>query len=471
MVPQVLDYLVVSKKIDASARERVEAEFSANGRQLEPIFLSLGLMEEADLLAAISKVSGIRFVSHSSQISVDQAAYDQLGGGVWADKSMLPVITETNEPAILTSRPFDREAWAEIEFLIRETRVMAIATSGTIREVQQTAIRQNKLREKPLPVVRSESSDPDGAAAKAIDAVFSRCIELGASDIHLTRQDSDLNIQARVHGRLQPVHIAHEVEATAFFSRLKLIGGMNIVERRLPQDGGCQFNHGGRLVELRMSTLPIPNGETFVCRIMDQTYAPDNFEALGFSIDDDADIKRAIERPFGLLVVAGPTGSGKTTTLYTALRQLADGTRKIISAEDPIEQQIPGVTQVQVDNTLGLSFGKILRTSLRHDPDVLMIGEVRDEETAEIACRAALVGRLVLATVHANSARLVRERFINLGVPGYLVDEVLIAVISQRLERKICVSCTGTGCEVCGNSGASGRVLKSDIMLGDLVEF
>jgi general secretion pathway protein E len=226
---------------------------------------------------------------------------------------------------------------------------------------------------------------------------------------------------------------------------------------RLPQDGSCQIRIAGRSIELRLSTLPTQDGESMVCRILDPKTLRKDWSALGFPEQILKGFLPIIERPSGLFVISGPTGSGKSTTLYAALRHLNDGTRKIMTVEDPIEQRIEGLVQVQVNAQIGLGFGTVLRTCLRHDPDVLMIGEIRDEETAEIACRAALVGRLVLATVHASSPKVARERFINLGIPAYLIDEVLLGVMSQALDPTSCAVCAGRGCDECANTGRSGR--------------
>ena len=454
----ILQLLAERHQVQQDITERLVREANENRTGIDHAIMSAGLCEEQDLMRLISQALQVPIIDTLTNDTITRETFEKLGAEFWTARDMAPFRAEDGDLYICLSLPINQEHLGEAAFLLRQDFKIALCAGQTLRNairgVDADPAEDIQQPEENAPqLTRAE----DGVAAKGIDIIVADAVALGASDIHLDANGAKLKVRFRINGALRPQHNYKSLDAQTVIARLKLTGGMSVTERRMPQDGSCRINHAGRTIELRLSTLPTYTGESMVCRLLDPKTSKRGWADLGFPDATAIAFVSLVERPHGLLIISGPTGSGKTTTLYTAIRYLNDGTRKILTVEDPIEQAIDGVEQVQVNPALGLTFGKVLRTTLRHDPDVLMIGEIRDEETAEIACRAALVGRLVLATIHASTARLVRERFINLGVPEYLVDEVLLGVLSQRLVAVDCTACGGSGCDKCDHSGRSGR--------------
>ena len=276
--------------------------------------------------------------------------------------------------------------------------------------------------------------EADGPVIRFVSEVFDEAVSSGASDIHFEAQEGGLRIRLRKQGILKIHPIDRSLNTTSVLARVKVMASMNVSERRLPQDGRITSNIAGRKVDFRISSVPTSFGESIVARVLDPKALRLGWEKLGFNSETAKKITDIIEQPSGLFLVTGPTGSGKTTTLYTALAHLNQEGRKIITVEDPIEYNLPGLEQVQVHDEIGMTFARALRSFLRQDPNIIMIGEIRDEETAEIACRAALVGRMVLSTLHTNSPEGAETRLMDLGVPQYIVKDVLRGVLGQRLE-------------------------------------
>lgn len=468
----ILDALVKQNRVSEGVHDAVLLQMNETGRDVDQVLLSLGAVEEADLIKVIGLVTGLLVVEQPSVGIVDDTRFAKFDTDFWAARNMAPVRTTGPKACIGLSLPLSSDHINEITFLLQEEVDLALCPSQALRQV----IREVGNTGPHLPVddmdevversaAAAMTTTEDGATARGVELLVADAVTAGASDIHLDAIGNRLKARFRVNGVLRPQGGLRSLDAQAVLARLKLMAGMSVTERRLPQDGSCRVNHAGRTIELRLSSLPAQAGESMVCRVLDPKTTKLGWHDLGFPEDLTANLLSLVEQPHGLLIISGPTGSGKTTTLYTALRHLNDGTRKILTVEDPIEQTINGVEQVQVNAPLGLTFGRVLRTTLRHDPDVLMIGEIRDEETAEIACRAALIGRLVLATIHASTSDLVRERFVNLGVPRYLIDEVLLGVLSQRLEAILCEDCAGQGCGRCDNTGRLGRTANVELCI------
>ncbi len=303
----------------------------------------------------------------------------------------------------------------------------------------------------------------DGPVIKAVSDLVAEAVAAGASDIHIESEDHGARVRFRIDGTLVPQRRIAEAQRAAVASRLKVMAGLNISERRLPQEGRAEVSVRGRAVDIRLSTLPTQFGESIVLRLLDRNRLRVDWAALGYGAGRIAAIRRLLATPSGIFLVAGPTGSGKTTTLYTALDELNVEDRKLVTVEDLIEYTLRGVAQVQVDPAIDMGFARALRAILRQDPDVIMIGEIRDHETAEIAVRAALVGRLVLSSVHTNDALAAVDRPADLGVAPYLHAATLRGVLSQRLVRRRCETCGGSGCEVCGKTGRTGRTVVSEL--------
>lgn len=321
---------------------------------------------------------------------------------------------------------------------------------------------------------------------KLLQTLFEDAVQIGASDIHIEPDESVLRIRQRIDGVLQEQVMKEKRIANALVSRLKLMSGLNISERRIPQDGRFNIKVKNRSIDVRVSTMPIQYGEAVVMRLLDQSGDMLNLGQLGMHPEILEHFRHAVHRPNGMVLVTGPTGSGKTTTLYSALSELNDPSKKIITVEDPVEYRLPRINQVQINNQIDLTFARVLRTALRHDPDIVLVGEIRDQETAEIALRAAMTGHLVLSTLHTNDAISSANRLFDMGAEGYLIASALHSVIAQRLVRKVCDNCSadympdvnerawlfnlvgddadqlkfkkGSGCTQCNNTGYHGRL-------------
>jgi MSHA biogenesis protein MshE len=336
-----------------------------------------------------------------------------------------------------------------------------------------------------LEELATDSGATEAPVVRMLQSIFEDAVQIRASDIHIEPDEGVLRVRLRIDGELQEQVMKERRIASALVSRLKIMSGLDISEKRLPQDGRFNVRILGKSIDVRLSTLPTPYGESVVMRLLDQSQGTLELEKLGMPDDVRERFETLIKRPHGMILVTGPTGSGKTTTLYSALNLLNKPELKIITAEDPIEYRLPRITQVQVNTKVGLTFSSVLRTALRQDPDIILVGEMRDQETAEIGLRAAMTGHLVLSTLHTNDSISTAMRLIDMGCDAYLVASSLHAVIAQRLIRKVCEYCAepdqltdqerawvtnlnsayanetfrkGRGCHQCNNTGYSGRI-------------
>ena len=340
----------------------------------------------------------------------------------------------------------------------------------------------------------------DAPVVRLLQSMFEDATQVHASDIHIEPEENLLRVRQRIDGFLHEQIIEETRIASALVTRLKLMSGLDISEKRLPQDGRFQIKIKNNRIDIRLSTMPVAHGESIVMRLLDQSAGLLNLEQLGIPTDTRIRLERLVRRPNGMVLVTGPTGSGKTTTLYAAINQINVPEHKIITVEDPIEYRLPRINQVQVNNRIELTFARVLRSALRQDPDVILVGEMRDPETAEIGVRAAMTGHLVLSTLHTNDSITSVNRLVDMGVPGYMVATALNAVVAQRLVRRVCENCAvsytpqpgelawikamagphfraskfrhGTGCQYCNNTGFRGRVglyelLELDAALAD----
>lgn len=329
-------------------------------------------------------------------------------------------------------------------------------------------------------------SDEDVPVARLLKSIFEDAVQMKASDIHIEPDETVLRIRQRIDGVLHEQVMKEKNIAAAVALRLKIMAGLDISEKRIPQDGRFNMRVKNRSIDVRLSTMPVQYGESVVMRLLDQTSGILDLGSLGMPDDILQRFRRVIHRPHGLILVTGPTGSGKTTTLYAALQELNKSDTKIITAEDPVEYRLPRINQVQVKQKIGLSFAEILRAALRQDPDVILVGEMRDQETAEIGLRAAMTGHMVLSTLHTNDAIHTADRLLDMGAEGFLIAAALQAIVAQRLVRRICDSCSeeyqlndqeavwvesvlnmkakglklkhGRGCRHCNNTGYRGRI-------------
>jgi len=336
-------------------------------------------------------------------------------------------------------------------------------------------------------------SKSDAPVVRLIETVFEDAMAANASDIHIEPDETVLRIRRRIDGVLHEQVMDEKAIVPALVSRLKLMAGLDIAERRLPQDGRFNIKLKNKAVDVRFSTMPTQYGEAVVMRLLDHSNGVQGLDQIGLSDEIRVRLEKAIHRPHGLLLVTGPTGSGKTTTLYSALNDLNKPEKKIITVEDPVEYRLPRINQVQVNQKVGLDFARVLRSTLRQDPDIILVGEIRDQETAEIALRASITGHLVMSTLHTNDAISTALRLIDMGVEGFLVASAVHAIVAQRLVRCVCDKCAaeheldagqlvwlkasvgedraasmtfklGAGCPACGHTGYRGRTAVHEML-------
>jgi general secretion pathway protein E len=340
------------------------------------------------------------------------------------------------------------------------------SAATVVSEVQNDADLSRMMQELPAVEDLLETSD-DAPIIRMLNALLTQAVRDGASDIHIEPYERHSSVRFRVDGTLREVVRPNRALHAALISRLKIMAELDIAEKRLPQDGRISLRIGTRAVDVRVSTLPSAHGERAVLRLLDKSESKLSLESVGMTGDVLSRFLELIVQPHGIILVTGPTGSGKTTTLYAALQRLDAGSSNIMTVEDPIEYELPGIGQTQVNAKIDLDFAKALRAILRQDPDIIMIGEIRDYETAQIAIQASLTGHLVLATLHTNDAASAVNRLIDMGVEPFLLSSSLLGVLAQRLVRKLCPQCRGPGCAECGYTGYQGRTGIFELMVAN----
>jgi len=349
------------------------------------------------------------------------------------------------------------------------------SAASVVGEVESAVDLSRMMQELPAVEDLLEASN-DAPIIRMLNALLTQAAKDGASDIHIEPYERSSSVRFRVDGTLREVVQPNRALHAALISRLKIMAELDISEKRLPQDGRISLRIGGRAIDVRVSTLPSAHGERAVLRLLDKGEQKFSLEGLGMSGDTLDKFNRLVQQPHGIVLVTGPTGSGKTTTLYASLTRLDTRTSNVLTVEDPVEYELAGIGQTQVNPKIDLTFAKALRAILRQDPDVVMIGEIRDFETAQIAIQASLTGHLVLATVHTNDAPSTVARLIDMGVEPFLLSSSLLGVLAQRLVRKLCEYCKRedehhrwhpVGCEHCANSGYKGRTGVYELMVVD----
>ena len=370
----------------------------------------------------------------------------------------------------------------------------------SMSSVSDVSVGSTKVTKTNRKIIGSGFSDKeDGPIIKLVNDIILQCISRGASDIHFEVYEEFMRIRLRIDGSLVEIARPPISMKGALISRIKIMSRLNIAESRLPQDGAINIEAGGKPIDFRVNTLPAAYGEKIVMRILDKSNLQVDMTQLGFDEDQLKTFKKSVYTPHGMVVVTGPTGSGKTTTLYSAIQELNREESNVMTAEDPVEYNLPGINQVQMKPDIGLNFAAALRAFLRQDPDIIMVGEIRDLETAEIAMKAALTGHMVLSTLHTNSAPDTVSRLLNMGVAPFNLVSALNCVTAQRLLKKVCTRCRtedtsitpktlvelgihesytskikvykGAGCAFCGNTGNKGRIAAHEVLtLGDAVK-
>lgn len=335
--------------------------------------------------------------------------------------------------------------------------------SQVLDEVEDTLDLSRLLQEMPVSMDLLETND-DAPVIRMINSILKQAIHAEASDIHLEAFERKSVVRFRVDGNLRDIVDMRRDLHAALVSRIKIMASLDIAEKRMPQDGRISLRIGGKAIDVRVSTLPTSHGERVVMRLLEKNYERLDLKTLGMAEDTFTSFDQLIHRPHGIVLVTGPTGSGKTTTLYGALLRLRNKTNNIMTVEDPIEYNLDGIGQTQVNPRIDMNFARALRAILRQDPDIVMIGEIRDIETAQIAVQASLTGHLVLATLHTNDAPSAVTRLIDMGIEPFLLSSTLLGVLGQRLIRLKCQACQGVGCATCGESGYSGRAGIYELM-------
>lgn len=447
-------HLAARGLIDALSAKRAEKVRTQSGERLDLVLTRLGLVDEASIADALSDLLGLPRVS-AADLPTTRALEVDLPPDFLRTAQMLPIGQAEGRVVVAMGDPFNTDALDSLAFLLGHPVDAAVATGSDVeRAIERLYEPQGSGRVAGLArqssgsqqsadedIRRLEDLASDAPVIKLVNELISRAVEAQASDIHIEPWEDYLRIRLRIDGVLQTSDQLPKETHAAITSRIKIMARLDIAERRLPQDGRINSTVAGRNVDLRVATIPTIWGENVVLRILNRSSVTLDFSRLGFSEADLVDLKRMLSEPNGMLLVTGPTGSGKTTTLYTALDRLNDDERKVFSVEDPVEYHMGGINQIQVNPRIGLTFSGALRSILRQDPDVIMIGEIRDLETAEIAIRASLTGHLVLSTLHTNSAAASITRMLDMGVEDYLLASTLVGVLAQRLVRRLCPSC------------------------------
>jgi len=493
------DLLVEQKLISQAQLEQALAAQKKSGQKLGRVLIDDGYLTEDKMLEALSEQLKIPFVDllhYKFNPDVIKLIPEI------QSRRFRAVALSTDDSGILIGMadPTNIFAYDELSRILKKPIRLAVVreidllkTIDTVyRKTEQISDFAEQLNEEltdsdiDLGALLAEADVTDAPVVKLLASLFEDAIQIKASDIHIEPDEKVLRIRQRVDGVLQE-HTMDEVRiAPALVLRLKLMAGLDISEKRLPQDGRFSVKVKEHNIDVRLSTMPVQYGESVVMRLLDQTGGTLDLNLLGMPKVMLERFEKLIHRPHGMILVTGPTGSGKTTTLYAALQKLNVSEKKIITVEDPVEYKLPRINQVQINSDIGLTFANVLRSALRQDPDIVLIGEMRDEETAEIALRAAMTGHLVLSTLHTNDAVSTVNRLMDIGIKSYLLASALHAILAQRLVRRVCESCAqateltdqqkgwlssfvdekqfnvtfkkGIGCAHCNYTGYQGRI-------------
>jgi general secretion pathway protein E len=394
---------------------------------------------------------------------------------LWAPESVaLPALSEVLRLYEIDS--LEREASATLVNRIAAAYAGGESSAATVIGEVESAVDLSRMLQE-LPAVEDLlEAGTDAPIIRMLNALLTQAAKDGASDIHIEPYERSSSVRFRVDGALREVVQPNKALHAALISRLKIMAELDIAEKRLPQDGRISLRIGGRAVDVRVSTLPSAHGERAVLRLLDKAESKFTLEGLGMAGDTLTRFDKLVHQPHGIVLVTGPTGSGKTTTLYASLGRVDTASTNVLTVEDPVEYELTGIGQTQVNPKIDLTFAKALRAILRQDPDVIMIGEIRDYETAQIAIQASLTGHLVLATVHTNDAPSTVSRLIDMGVEPFLLSSSLLGVLAQRLVRKLCVHCKRVdargryhpvGCAECSQTGYKGRTGVYELMVAD----
>jgi type IV pilus assembly protein PilB len=470
------------------------------GQSLGRTLVELGLITEAQLVRALASQVGMEFVE-LGDYPVDRAAVALVPAAVCRRHTALPISLADGVLKVAMSNPGNVVAVDDFRTLTTMQVIPVVAAHDDVlvaidrycRADSELENLQGTLEEAEADIDLADVGEviaDDAPIVRFVNLLITQAIQDRASDIHIEPAEKDMRIRYRIDGVLHEMQRAAKSIQNGVISRLKIMADIDIAERRKPQDGRLSVTHQGRKIDLRVATLPTVWGEKVVMRVLDNTTAAMDLEDLGIRPANYTSYEKSFTKPYGMILVTGPTGSGKSTTLYATLNQIARPEVNVITVEDPVEYRIPGINQVQVNPKAGLTFASALRSILRADPDVVLVGEIRDQETAQIAIEAALTGHLVLSTLHTNDAPSAITRLIEMEIEPFLVGSAIDCVVAQRLARRLCLKCReeyeaipaeierfepghvgpmpmlfrAAGCSACSNTGYRGRLALHEIM-------
>jgi type IV pilus assembly protein PilB len=494
------DGLVTQAQLDAAI-----AEQGKSGKPLGRILIEMSAIGEVDLVRTLARQMGLDFVD-LAEYPLDRGASALITESVARRYAALPIGWEDDKLVVAMADPSNVFALDDIRTITGSEVKTVVATRAQLLEVIDGVHRLDAEVDNVAQIAAEEFSDAedisnvrevveDAPIVKYVNLLIAQAVQDRASDIHIEPAERDLRVRFRIDGVLHEVMRSPKSIQNGVISRLKVMSDINIAERRVPQDGRMSVNVSGKAIDLRVATLPTVHGEKVVMRILDKTQALLKLSDLGFLPESLSRYESVFRKPYGTILVTGPTGSGKSTTLYSTLNVLNEPHRNIITVEDPVEYRLAGINQVQIHSKAGLTFASALRAILRSDPDIVLVGEIRDKETAIIAVEAALTGHLVLSTLHTNDAASTPMRLLEMGVEPFLVTSALDCVLAQRLARRLCDRCKepyqpdeaelvaarwpmesiengelpvlykAVGCSQCGRTGYRGRFALHEVML------
>ena len=504
------ELLVRENMISAQQLQQAEGEQRKEGGRLGASLIKLGMLEESELLGFVSKQYRVPAIN-LEEFEIDEEIINLLTEDVARKHQVVPLQRAGGSLVVAMSDPSNIFAIDDIKFLTGYNVDVVAASESQILKAIDKYYKKDEAPDyddvmqgfdaeeiefgtddESVNVLDLEKSAEEAPVVKLVNLMLVDAIKKGASDIHVEPYEKSFRVRYRIDGALYEVMKPPLKLRNAVVSRLKIMSSLDIAERRLPQDGRIKLKLGkGREMDYRVSCLPTLFGEKVVLRLLDKSNLQLDMTRLGFEPEQLNDFQNGIHQPFGMVLVTGPTGSGKTTTLYSALSELNKTTDNISTAEDPVEFNLAGINQVQMHEDIGLNFAAALRSFLRQDPDIIMVGEIRDFETAEIAIKAALTGHLVLSTLHTNDAPSTISRMLNMGIEPFLITAALNTIVAQRLARKICPECKeeaetnsaalsdlqvpaeqigafkvykGAGCGNCSDTGYKGRIAVYEVM-------
>jgi type IV pilus assembly protein PilB len=501
-VRQLGDILVSEGLVSHAQVTSAIKEQEQGGRTLGRILVDHGVLSESQLVSALARQIGLRFVD-LTEYQVDTSAVMLVPAAVSRRHTALPIGREDGRLLVAMADPANVFAIDDIRSItglevraLVATRADVLAAIGRYHRADgeldslMTAMDRGDAGDDELSSVREVTDD--APIVRYVNLLITQAIADRASDIHLEPTENDLRVRFRIDGVLHEIMRSPKQIASGVISRLKIMADINIAERRKPQDGRLSVSVEGKKIDLRVATLPTVWGEKVVMRVLDNSTAQLTLADLGFEPANYASYAESFGKPYGMILVTGPTGSGKSTTLYATLNIVSTVEKNVITVEDPVEYRLPGINQVQVNSKAGLTFASALRSILRSDPDVVLIGEIRDHETAQIAIEAALTGHLVLSTLHTNDAPSAITRLVEMGIEPFLVGSAVDAVLAQRLARRLCTRCKEAyvptaeqlrqarfpwpddrelpelfrpvGCTACSKTGYKGRLALHEVM-------